>query len=93
MLNEITVEMDKPPSIDSNSSEDYSREEEKWTKKHNAFLQKMCDDSKSACIKHNKACKYKLYYYRALAVPTMILPIISAGINEYISNDYNNEYR
>ena len=41
MLNEITVEMnDKPPSIDSNSSDDYSREEEKWTKKHNGFLQK-----------------------------------------------------
>ena len=59
MLNEITVEMnDKPPSIDSNSSDDYSREEEKWTKKHNEFLQKMLNDSKSSCIKHNKACKY-----------------------------------
>ena len=88
MLNEITVEMDKPQSIDSNSSDDYSREEEKWTKKHNEFLQKMLNDSKSSSIKHNIACKYKLYYYRALAIPTMTLPIITAGINEYISNDY-----
>ena len=89
MLNEITVEMnEKPPSIDSNSSEDYSREEEKWNKKHHDFLQKMCDDSKSACIKHNIACKYKLYYYRVLSIPSMTLPIITAGINEYISNDY-----
>ena len=88
MLNEITVEMnDKPPSIDSNSSEDYSREEEKWTKRHNGFLQKLSDESKNASIKHNIACKYKLYYYRALSIPTMILPIISAAINEYISDD------
>ena len=88
MLNEITVEMDKPPSIDSNSSEDFSREEEKWTKKHNEFLQKLCDNSKDACIAHNIACKYKLYYYRVLGIPTMILPIISAGINEYISDEF-----
>ena len=88
MLNEITVELDKPPSIDSNSSDDYSREEEKWTKKHNEFLQKLCDDSKNLCKKHDLACKYKLYYYRALSIPVMTLPIITAGINEYISNDY-----
>ena len=88
MLNEITIEMnDKPPSIDSNSSDDYSREEEKWTKRHNDFLQKLSDESKNASIKHNIACKYKLYYYRALSIPTMILPIISAAINEYISDD------
>ena len=76
MLNEITVEMDnKPPSIDdSNSSEDYSREEEKWTKRHNEFLQKMCDDSKSISIKHNIASKYKLYYYRALSTQTSVAP-------------------
>jgi hypothetical protein len=89
MLNEITIEMDnKLPSIDdSNSSEDYSRDEEKWTKKHNEFLQKLCDDSKSISIKHNIACKYKLYYYRALSTQTLILPIISAAINQYISDD------
>ena len=90
MLNEITIEMDnKLPSIDdSNSSEDYSRDEEKWTKRHNEFLQKLCDDSKNACIKHNISSKRKLYYYRALSLPTMIIPIITAGINEYISDNY-----
>ena len=89
MLNEITVEMnDKPPSIDSNSSDDYSREEEKWSKRHNEFLQKLSDESKNACIKHNIACKYKLYYFRLLSIPTMTLPIITAGINEYISDEF-----
>ena len=89
MLNDITVDMnDKPPSIDSNSSEDYSRDEEKWTTRHNEFLQKLSDESKNASIKHNIACKYKLYYYRSLSIPIMILPIITAAINEYISDDY-----
>ena len=87
MLDEITVEIDKPPSIESNSSSDFSREEEKWTKKHNEFMNKICNESKSACISHNIAYKKKLYYYRVLSIPTMILPIISAGINEYINED------
>ena len=87
MLDEITVEIDKPPSIESNSSSDFSREEEKWTKKHNEFMNKICNESKSACISHNIAYKKKLYYYRVLSIPTMILPIITAGINEYINDD------
>ena len=87
MLDEITVEIDKPPSIESNSSSDFSREEEKWTKKHNEFMNKICNESKSSCISHNIAYKKKLYYYRVLSIPTMILPIISAGINEYIDDD------
>ena len=70
------------------SSDDISREEEKWSSKLNEFLSKIKSDCEKSSENHNKVSKLKLWYYRMLSIPCIILPMISAVLNQYLDNEY-----
>ena len=89
MLEEVKINGIERSTSSEGTTEDIERLEEKWTPKHESFL----NDIKQECIlrskSHDNRSKNNLYYYRMLSMPTMILPIVSAGISQYIGKELN----
>ena len=73
----------------SEDSSDLDRDEEKWSKKHNIFIAKIRSECKNLSEMHNTSSKTKLYYHRALSIPSMILPLIAGLFSEYIDEEYS----
>lgn len=74
--------------LDSEESSDFSRDEEKWSSKLNEFLLKIKSDCEKSSENHNKVSKLNLWYYRMLSIPCIILPMISAVLNQYLDEKY-----
>ena len=91
MLMEDIKLVEKPDILErqtsSETSLDCDRSEEKWSPRHELFL----NNIKKECIErsklHDEKSKYNLMCYRGLSIPMMILPIISAGVSEYLNED------
>ena len=73
----------------SEDSSDLDRDEEKWSKKHNIFIGKIRSECKNSSEMHNTSSKTKLYYHRALSIPSMILPLLAGLFSEYIDEEYS----
>ena len=71
------------------TTEDVDRVEEKWTPKHEAFLDDIKKDSITRSMSHDNKSRYDLYYYRLLSVPVMVLPIMSAALSQYLPEELN----
>ena len=81
-MDEIALEIEHTPS----SSSDISRDEEKWTAKHEEFLEKIKEKCLNSKIAHRCAGSKTKKMYQILTAPGLILPLTAAFLESYIDS-------
>ena len=86
MLEEICLEDIKKTESET-STDDLSRDEEKWNRNHEAFLGKLSSACEDNAKEQHAAFHFAKRMHIALALPAVVLPVVAVGLNEYVSSE------
>lgn len=87
MDNIIPVEPGDGGSVESSSVDNNNREEMMWDSRLETLMKGWGDECKEKSEAHNKAAKKKKCLHRSLAIPSIVLPLFMAAINQVYSED------
>ena len=79
-MDEIAIKIEE-----SEGSEDLSREEEKWTTKHEGLLAVLKEKCLLSSAKHKLASGRSMWFYQACILPNLTLPMLAAFLEVYTS--------
>jgi hypothetical protein len=74
-------------SVQSSSLDNPDREEMLWDSRIETLLKGWGDECKEKSESHNKAAKKKKCLHRSLAIPSIVVPLFMAAINQMYSED------
>ena len=88
IMDEVKLKVDD--NIEStDSSKDCERQEMLWTSKQESYFEKILHE----CIEKQKAHDVKAHKFKSkyiyMSLPSIVLPLMIASVNEFLKEDYN----
>jgi hypothetical protein len=82
-MDEIAIQTEPAADrLDSETSEDISREEERWTGRHESFLSDMQTQCTSLSKEHKTQGQYAQWMFRSLSLPAITIPLVAGFITQ-----------
>lgn len=79
--------MDSPQDSKDDSKDDSGRKELLWEDREEKFIQSIEDDCRMNSVQLDLIARRKRTWFRLFSIPSMILPLIAASINEMAPSD------
>ena len=76
-IEDIVVKTESEPSEDRSD-----RVEEPWTERHDSFLAELSEECSAASARHSARARRCRMVYRAMAVPSAVLPVLGGFVEE-----------